>query len=227
MSLIAERLQSVQQRIASACAECHRDPRQVTLLAVSKTKPIADIEAAYAQGQRQFGENYVQEGAEKILALERLVDIEWHFIGPLQSNKTKLVATHFDWMHSLDRLKIAARLAEQRGFHQAPLNVLIQVNIDDEDSKAGIAADDVLPFAEQISSYPRLTLRGLMTIPKAEQPPAKARESLLKMRQLFEQLALVYPQVDTLSMGMSADLELAISCGATMVRIGTDIFGQR
>lgn len=227
MSLIAERLQLVQQRISSACADCQRQPSEVALLAVSKTKPIAEIEAAYAQGQRQFGENYVQEGAEKILALERLSDIEWHFIGPLQSNKTKLVAAHFDWMHSLDRLKIAMRLAEQRGFHQAPLNVLIQVNIDDETSKAGISADDLLPFAEQVSAYSRLSLRGLMTIPKANQTPTKARESLLEMQQLFKQLAQVHPQVDTLSMGMSADLELAISCGATMVRIGTDIFGQR
>ncbi|GAC03221.1 hypothetical protein GAGA_0356 [Paraglaciecola agarilytica NO2] len=181
---------------------------------------------AYEAGHRLFGENYVQEGVDKIQQLSELDDIEWHFIGPLQSNKTRPVAENFDWVHSIDRLKIAQRLNDQRSAHKK-LNVCIQVNIDNEASKAGVPPEDVNLLAEQISNMPNLTLRGLMTIPKAQQNAEMQRKSLSAMNALFVQLQTKYPQIDTLSMGMSNDMQLAIECGSTMVRIGSAIFGSR
>ena len=197
------------------------------LLAVSKTKPPEAVVAAYKAGQRAFGENYVQEGVEKIAQLASYKDIEWHFIGPLQSNKTKQVAENFAWVHSIDRLKIAKRLSDQRPASMSALQVLIQVNIDDEDSKSGISAAEVIAFAEEAVNYPRLRLRGLMAIPAAAPTPTQQQKSLKALYQCFQNLQQKLPQVDTLSVGMSNDLEAAIYHGSTMVRVGTDIFGAR
>ena len=197
------------------------------LLAVSKTKPVSAIEEAIQAGQTKFGENYVQEGVEKIIYFQNVKGLEWHFIGPLQSNKSRLVAEHFDWIQTIDRLKIAERLSTQRPLHKAALNVLIQINISDENSKSGIAPEQMLPLAAQISQLPNLRLRGLMAIPKPESDPAQQQIALRKMQQLFNRLQAEYPEVDTLSMGMSDDMQSAIECGSTMVRIGTAIFGAR
>lgn len=228
MTTIADRLAVAQSRIAQAAQKCARLPHSIRLLAVSKTKPIEDIIAAYDAGQRCFGENYVQEGVTKIEALKSThPDIEWHFIGPLQSNKTSLVAQHFDWMHTLSREKIAQRLNEQRPAHLAPLNVCIQINISDEDTKSGIDAEQMLPLADSISQLPHLQLRGLMAIPSATNDTAQQRRELSELKQLFDTLKQHYPAVDTLSMGMSNDLDVAIECGSTMVRIGSAIFGER
>lgn len=199
----------------------------VQLLAVSKTKPAVIIEQAYQAGQRLFGENYVQEGVEKVTQLQHLQDIEWHFIGPIQSNKTRDVAQHFAWVHSIDRLKIARRLAEQRPANIPPLQVLIQVNIDDEASKAGVQAAELAALASDIAKFPQLTLRGLMTIPAAQPTAAAQEQSMAAMYGLFSDLQTQYKTVDTLSMGMSNDMQVAIAHGATLVRIGTAIFGAR
>lgn len=224
---IEQALDKVNQRIATACSASQRPADSVRLLAVSKTKPESDIRAAYAAGQRDFGENYVQEGVQKVAALQDLNDICWHFIGPLQSNKSKDVAQHFDWMHSLDRLKVARRLHQQRTALQAPLQVLIQVNIDDEAAKAGIALSDIDAFAAALTEFPRLQLRGLMAIPQADASgPAQARSYRL-LHQALTTLQANHPTVDTLSLGMSNDLDAAIQHGTTMVRIGTSIFGKR
>jgi PLP dependent protein len=223
---IAERLQSAYLCIKQSAVAANRLPNAVQLLAVSKTKPVSDIEQAYAAGHRLFGENYVQEGVQKIQTLAALRDIEWHFIGPIQSNKTRLIAEHFLWVHSVDRLKIAQRLNEQRSAHRQ-LNVLIQVNIDDEASKAGVAPDDVAELAQQITMLPNLQLRGLMCIPKAEVSDEQQTASFHAMQQLFNALKQRYAQVDTLSMGMSGDMQAAITHGSTMVRLGTAIFGAR
>lgn len=224
---LKDALDKVNQRIAEACRVCERSPEGVRLLAVSKTKPDTDIRAAYASGQRDFGENYVQEGVDKVQALQDLDDICWHFIGPLQSNKSKDVAENFDWMHSLDRLKIARRLNQQRGQSQPPLQVLIQVNIDDENSKAGIPLSDVEYFAAALQEFPRLQLRGLMAIPQADANAEQQAQSFSMLQQAFHSLQASHPQVDTLSLGMSNDLDPAIQHGSTMVRIGTAIFGKR
>lgn len=226
METIAERLQSAYLCIKQSAVAANRLPNAVQLLAVSKTKPVSDIEQAYAAGHRLFGENYVQEGVDKIQTLAKLSDIEWHFIGPIQSNKTRLIAEHFLWVHSVDRLKIAQRLNDQRSPHR-PLNVLIQVNIDDEVSKAGVAPCEVAELAKQISTLANLQLRGLMCIPKAEVSETQQAASFNAMQQLFNALKKTYPQVDTLSMGMSGDMQAAISHGSTMVRLGTAIFGAR
>lgn len=224
---IEQALDNVNQRIATACSASQRPTGSVRLLAVSKTKPESDIRAAYAAGQRDFGENYVQEGVQKVAALQDLNDICWHFIGPLQSNKSKDVAQHFDWMHSLDRLKVARRLNQQRTALQVPLQVLIQVNIDDEAAKAGIALSDIDAFAAALTEFPRLQLRGLMAIPQADASgPAQARSYHL-LHQALTTLQANHPSVDTLSLGMSNDLDAAIQHGTTMVRIGTSIFGKR
>jgi pyridoxal phosphate enzyme (YggS family) len=202
----------------------------IQLLAVSKTKPIEAIYAAYQAGQRQFGESYVQEAIPKIQLLQTnpdYADIEWHFIGPLQSNKTKPVAEHFDWVHSVDREKIAQRLNEQRPAHLPALNVCLQINISGEQTKSGINADEVFGLAGIISQFPRLKLRGLMTIAENTDDMNVVRDNFLHMQQLFNQLKSQYPSVDTLSMGMTDDMPLAINCGSTMVRIGTAIFGSR
>ncbi|GGZ49390.1 MAG: YggS family pyridoxal phosphate-dependent enzyme [Alteromonadaceae bacterium] len=226
MGTIAERLKIALKTITQSVCEANRPANSVKLLAVTKTKPVSDIVQAYEAGHRLFGENYVQEGVDKIQQLSELDDIEWHFIGPLQSNKTRPVAENFDWVHSIDRLKIAQRLNDQRSAHKK-LNVCIQVNIDNEASKAGVPPEDVNLLAEQISNMPNLTLRGLMTIPKAQQNAEMQRKSLSAMNALFVQLQTKYPQIDTLSMGMSNDMQLAIECGSTMVRIGSAIFGSR
>lgn len=224
---IVQALDEVNQRIATACSAAQRSTDSVRLLAVSKTKPESDIRAAYAAGQRDFGENYVQEGIQKIAALQDLDDICWHFIGPLQSNKSKDVAQHFDWMHSLDRLKVARRLNQQRTELQAPLQVLIQVNIDEEAAKAGIALSEIDAFAAALAEFPRLQLRGLMAIPQADASEAAQARSYHSLQQALSKLQANHPEVDTLSLGMSNDLDAAIQHGTTMVRIGTSIFGKR
>lgn len=226
MGTIAERLQIALETITQTVSVANRPVNSVKLLAVSKTKPVSDIRQAYGAGHRLFGENYVQEGIEKIQQLADLTDIEWHFIGPLQSNKTRLVAEHFTWVQSIDRLKIAQRLNQQRSPYKK-LNICIQVNIDQELSKTGVLATEVLPLAEALSGLQNLTLRGLMAIPAAKGSPGKQQQSFQQMQQLFAQLQTKYPQVDTLSMGMSNDMQLAIGAGSTMVRVGTAIFGAR
>ncbi|WP_025819877.1 YggS family pyridoxal phosphate-dependent enzyme [Shewanella marina] len=228
MTTISDRLLQAQQRIELAAKKSNREAGEITLLAVSKTKPISQIEAAYQAGQRKFGENYVQEGVDKITQMQtQYPDIEWHFIGPLQSNKSKLIAEHFDWMHTLDRDKIAQRLASQRPSGMAPLNVCIQVNISQEQSKSGIAIDDIEQLADKISQMPQLNLRGLMAIPTATDDLTIQQHECQQLNNAFLKLKQRYPMLDTLSIGMSNDLEIAIANGSTMVRIGSAIFGAR
>jgi len=217
----------INDQIKQAANANKRDPSHIKLLAVSKTKPVSDIVVAYAYGHRDFGENYVQEAVEKIQQMSSYSDILWHFVGPLQSNKSKLITEYFDWMHSLDRIKIAKRLNEQRRAHQSPLNVCVQVNIDDEQSKAGIAPSEVINFIEQLQPLSRIKCRGLMTIPKADVSDTERRASFAKMQDLFSQCAQRFDNIDTLSMGMSDDLAVAIEYGSTMVRVGTSLFGKR
>ncbi|RDV29040.1 YggS family pyridoxal phosphate-dependent enzyme [Alteromonas aestuariivivens] len=227
MQSIAERLKAAQGRINQETALAHRPPNSVQLLAVSKTKPVSDITQAYEAGQRLFGENYVQEGVDKIIQLQALADIEWHMIGPLQSNKTKVVAEHFDWVQSIDRSKIAQRLNDQRPDSMPPLQVLIQLNIDDEDSKSGATPKQLEALIEQIEALPRLVLRGLMAIPKASPTVEEQQRTLGRLQQIFEHYHTKLANFDTLSVGMSGDLGPAIAHGSTMVRIGTAIFGAR
>jgi len=227
MTSISQNLHSVEQRIADTAQRCGRSSQEITLLAVSKTKPESDIEAAYLAGQRCFGENYVQEGVSKITALAHLSDIDWHFIGPLQSNKSRLVAEHFAWCHTVDRLKLAQRLATQRPEHLPPLNVLIQVNISDESSKSGIQAEELNELAAAITKLPQLRLRGIMAIPAPEPDYARQLVVCQRMATLYHALAEHYPEVDTLSLGMSDDLDAAITAGSTLVRVGSAIFGAR
>lgn len=227
MTSIQQNLQQVRQRIAAAAARCGRAPEEITLLAVSKTKPASAVEEAFAAGQTAFGENYVQEGVEKVQALAAHPELAWHFIGPLQSNKSRLVAENFAWCHTIDRQRIAQRLNDQRPATLPPLNVLIQVNISDENSKSGIMLEAVSGLAEQIAALPHLRLRGLMAIPAAESDYAQQLAVCQQMAEAFRQLQQHYPGVDTLSLGMSDDMEAAIAAGSTMVRIGTAIFGAR
>jgi pyridoxal phosphate enzyme (YggS family) len=199
-------------------------------MAVSKTRSASDLRVAYKAGQKAFGENYLQEALEKIQALSDLPDLEWHFIGPIQSNKTRQIAQAFDWVHSVDRLKIARRLSEQRGESLTPLNVCLQVNINDEDSKAGCPLTELPALAEGVMALPNIRLRGLMAIPDPDQPQAGLQASFGKLADTLERLRQEHAgsdSLDTLSMGMSADLETAIEAGATWVRIGTAIFGAR
>lgn len=227
---IKDNLTSIHQQIQTACQKVGRPQSAVKLLAVSKTKPVEDIQMAIDAGQRAFGENYVQEGIEKIQYFaDKHPELEWHFIGPLQSNKTRLVAEYFDWMQTMDRAKIADRLNEQRSHYKKPLNVLIQINISDESSKSGIQPAEMLALAKHIENLPHLRLRGLMAIPAPTDDIAEQEKALSAMQVLFEELKAVCPdqQIDTLSMGMSDDMRTAIACGSTMVRIGTAIFGQR
>ena len=226
MTTIRNNLQRVQERIATACAQAQRPVTDVTLLAVSKTFSPDAVREAHDAGQRAFGENYIQEAVEKI-ALLRELPLQWHCIGPVQSNKTRLVATHFDWVHTIDRLKIAQRLAEQRPQELPPLQVCIQVNIDGGPTKAGVAPKEVLVLAGAIRLLPQLKLRGLMTIPEPAADFAAQRAIHMRTRALFDQLNAAGLHLDTLSMGMTADLEAAIDAGSTMVRIGTAIFGGR
>ncbi|CAH6637286.1 YggS family pyridoxal phosphate-dependent enzyme [Pseudocitrobacter vendiensis] len=229
MNDIAHNLAQVRDKISAAASRCGRLSEEVTLLAVSKTKPASAVEEAMAAGQRAFGENYVQEGVEKIRFFQDkgITDLQWHFIGPLQSNKSRLVAEHFDWCHTVDRLKIATRLSEQRPAHLPPLNVLIQVNISDEQSKSGIAPEAVDALAAEVSALPNLCLRGVMAIPAPETKYDKQFAVAQQMAVAFARLKTHYPTVDTLSLGMSDDMEAAIAAGSTMVRIGTAIFGAR
>lgn len=224
MATIAENLQAVRERIARAAEAAGRAPSSVRLLAVSKAHPADRIEAAAAAGQRAFGENYVQEALEK---MARFPDLEWHLIGPLQSNKTRAVAERFDWVHSVASEKIARRLSEQRPDERPPLNVLIQVNVSGEPTKAGVDARSVLPLAQAILGLPRLRLRGLMAIPEPTRDVVLQRERFSEVRRLAESLDRQGIHMDTLSMGMSDDLESAIAEGATIVRVGTAIFGAR
>ncbi|MDG6895867.1 YggS family pyridoxal phosphate-dependent enzyme [Volucribacter amazonae] len=229
-NIIQQNLSQIQHNIATYCQQANRQPNAVTLLAVSKTKPVQAILTAYQSGQHAFGENYVQEGVEKIQYCQQQgIKLEWHFIGPLQSNKTKLVAEHFDWIQTLSRNKIADRLNAQRPSHLPPLNVLIQINISDEQSKSGIQPNELMALAKHIEKLPHLRLRGIMAIPENTTDQTEQISVFNQMQTLFQQLQQQCPnqQIDTLSMGMSADMESAIKCGSTMVRIGTAIFGQR
>lgn len=234
MSILKEglqaRIQAVRDRITTAALAAGRPADSVRLLAVSKTFPASAVEATLACGLTAFGENYAQEGCDKVDALRAShpeAVLEWHFIGPLQSNKTRMVAERFDWVQSVDREKIALRLAEQRPAHLPPLNVLLQVNISAEDSKSGLAPEDVPALAARVAGESRLRLRGLMAIPEATDDPARQRAAFARMRALFEALRQQGHDIDTLSMGMSGDLDAAIAEGATLVRIGTAIFGDR
>ena len=227
--MIAQNLAHIRAQIQQ-CEYQFKTQSAVKLLAVSKTKPIEAILAAYEAGQMVFGENYVQEGVEKIqFYQQQQIELEWHFIGPLQSNKTRLVAEYFDWMQTLERAKIADRLNEQRPPHKAPLNVLIQVNISNEASKSGVQPDDILPLARHVENLPHLRLRGLMAIPEPTDDVVQQEQTFRQMRTLFESLqeALPHAHIDTLSMGMTDDMQSAIKCGSTMVRVGTAIFGKR
>jgi PLP dependent protein len=227
-SHVARHLDEVRQRIAKAAANASRDASAVTLLAVSKTFPAEDVRAAFNAGQRAFGENYVQEAVAKIAELADLrSQVEWHFIGPLQSNKTKVVAENFDWVHSVDRLKIAERLSDQRGDSMAALNVCLQVNVSGEASKSGVTPDETLALARAVAALPRLRLRGLMAIPEPAGTLDEQRAPHRRLREIMDTLRAEGLELDTLSMGMSADIEAAILEGATMVRIGTAIFGAR
>jgi pyridoxal phosphate enzyme (YggS family) len=221
-----ERLQRVQQQIAQALARSVRPADATALLAVSKTRPASDILALYQLGQRRFGENYLQEALEKIAQL-REYDIEWHFIGPIQSNKTRDIASHFSWVHSVDRLKIARRLSEQRPTGLPPLNICLQVNVSGEASKSGCTLQELPVLATEIASLPNLQLRGLMAIPAPSDDDESQRQPFCILREALERLNAGGLQLDTLSMGMSGDLTAAIAEGATLVRIGTALFGPR
>jgi pyridoxal phosphate enzyme (YggS family) len=226
MTSIGCNLQAVRRRIAAACHASRRDPAEVALLAVSKAWPADCVAEAAAAGQRAFGENYVQEGVAKATALAGM-NLEWHFIGPLQSNKTRPVASHFHWVHSVDRLKIAQRLAEQRDAHLPPLNVCLQVNVSGEASKSGVAPAELPELAQAVAALPRLALRGLMAIPEATDDADLLGRRFAAVRRLGDELRARGLNLDTLSMGMSDDLEVAIAEGATLVRVGSAIFGQR
>ena len=230
MSVIRQNLQAVRQRITTAADSAQRDVHAIDLLAVSKTFGADAVIAAAEAGQRAFGENYLQEALDKIAAVRAArpdLVLEWHFIGPIQSNKTRPIAEHFDWVHSVNREKIAQRLSEQRPAHLPPLNVCLQVNISGEASKSGVLPADALAVAKAIAALPRLRLRGLMAIPEAEGDEAQQRAPFRQLHALFDQLRAAGLQLDTLSMGMSADMTAAIAEGATIVRIGSAIFGTR
>ncbi|MGG7603898.1 YggS family pyridoxal phosphate-dependent enzyme [Massilia sp. BKSP1R2A-1] len=230
MSIIAENLQAVEATIGAACASSGRGKNEVRLLAVSKTFPAEAVVEAMAAGQRAFGENYLQEGLDKMQEVARLqpdTPIEWHFIGPIQSNKTRPIATHFQWVHTVERLKIAQRLSEQRPEELGPLDICIQVNISGEASKSGAGEDELPELARLVAALPNLRLRGLMAIPEATKDEAQQRAAFARLRTLFEALRAQGLALDTLSMGMSGDLKAAVAEGATIVRIGSAIFGAR
>jgi pyridoxal phosphate enzyme (YggS family) len=228
MTTIAANLQQVQERIVTACTAAGRDFQSVRLLAVSKTFPAQALRAAHAAGQCAFGENYVQEAENKILALTDLrAHLEWHCIGPLQSNKTRVVAEQFDWVHSVDRLKIAQRLSDQRPAGLPPLQVCLQVNVDGGANKSGVAPAEALGLARDVAGLPNLRLRGLMAIPEPADGFDAQKALFLRATALYDEIRAAGIALDTLSMGMSADLEAAIAAGSTMVRVGTAIFGAR
>ena len=226
MSSIESNLQVVRERIAAAARAAGREPGTVALLAVSKTFPAQAVGAAQAAGQREFGENYVQEGVEKIAALSALPLI-WHFIGPIQSNKTRAIAEHFQWVHSVEREKIARRLSDARPLGLAPLDICLQVNVSGEASKSGVAPEGLRELAEAVRTLPRLRLRGLMGVPEPSADVELQCRRFRRLRILQQELNAAGFGLDTLSMGMSQDLEAAVSEGATIVRIGTAIFGER
>lgn len=230
MSSIQQNIEHITSQIRNDEQKCGRSPESVQLLAVSKTKPVEAILEAYQAGQTAFGENYVQEGVNKVQHFAQHYPenrIEWHFIGPIQSNKSRLVAEHFDWVHTIDRAKIAQRLNDQRPGELKPLQVLIQVNTSGEDSKSGVTDAEVFELAELISRLPNLTLRGLMLIPANVSDYDSQLHEFQKLAKLKQDLEQQYPEIDTLSMGMSGDMTAAIDAGSTMVRIGTAIFGAR
>ncbi len=226
MTTISANLQAVIARIEAAARRFGRHPDGISLLAVSKTWPASEVREAAFSGQRLFGENYVQEGVTKVKLLESL-GLEWHFIGPLQSNKSRPVAEAFDWVHSVDRLKIAERLSEQRPDNRPALQVCIQVNVSGEQTKSGVSLDEAAALAHRVAELPKLRLRGLMAIPEPVEDFDAQRIAFRRLREAFEQLNKEGLSLDTLSMGMSHDLEAAIAEGATMVRVGTAIFGER
>ncbi len=226
MNSIAQRLEQVRARITQAEQRAQRPPGSTRLLAVSKTRPIEDLRAALAAGQTCFGENYLQDALPKIAELADEL-IEWHYIGPLQSNKTREIAGHFAWVHSVDRLKIARRLSEQRPPYLPPLNLCLQINTSGEASKSGIVPEEALKLARAIADLPHLQLRGLMTIPAPGSGFEQQRQPFRQLRELFAQLNAEGLALDTLSMGMSGDYPIAIESGSTMVRIGSTIFGAR
>ena len=226
MTTISANLQAVIARIEDAARRFGRNPDGISLLAVSKTWPASDVREAALAGQRSFGENYVQEGVSKALSLASL-NLDWHFIGPLQSNKTRPVAETFAWVHSVDRLKIAERLSEQRPESLPALQVCIQVNVSGEQTKSGVSPDAVAALARRVAELPRVRLRGLMAIPEPVEDFVRQRAAFRRLRELYEQLKKEGLPLDTLSMGMSHDLEAAVAEGATMVRVGTAIFGER
>ncbi|NDW14085.1 YggS family pyridoxal phosphate-dependent enzyme [Alteromonas genovensis] len=227
MQTIAERINSALEGITQVATSVHRPPNSVKLLAVSKTKPVSDIIEAYEAGQQMFAENYVQEGVEKVQELAHLTDIEWHMIGPIQSNKTKVVAEHFHWVQSVDREKVARRLNDQRPDNLPALNVCIQLNIDDEDSKSGVKSGELDGLVQFIESQEKLCLRGIMAIPKANPSEEEQALTLGKLKELYDHYHKSLANFDTLSVGMSSDMNAAIKNGSTMVRIGTAIFGKR
>lgn len=227
---ISENLQVVQHRIATSAQAAGRDPSSIALLAVSKTFDAQAVLTAAQAGQRAFGENYVQEAIDKISVTRELnpdLQLEWHFIGPIQSNKTRQIAEHFDWVHSVDRLKIAQRLSEQRPADMAPLQICLQVNVSGEATKSGLEPDVLLELARVVNTLPNIRLRGLMAIPEPTEDVEQQRAAFAKLRLMQNDLQAVGIQTDTLSMGMSADMDAAIAEGATIVRIGTAIFGGR
>jgi pyridoxal phosphate enzyme (YggS family) len=226
MTTIALQLQTVHDRITAACRAADRLPAQVALLAVSKTFGAEAVAAAYAAGQTAFGENYIQEAVHKITQLRHL-PLQWHCIGPIQSNKTRLVAEHFDWVHTVDRLKVAQRLSEQRPAGLAPLQVCLQVNVDGGATKSGVLPAEALALAQQVATLPNLRLRGIMSIPEPAADFVAACALFARARAVLEDLNAAGLALDTLSMGMSADLEAAIHEGSTMVRVGSAIFGGR
>lgn len=221
---ITQRFKQIRSQISNAELAFNRQPGSVLLLAVSKTKPAEDLAAAYQSGQRHFGENYLQEALGKQQELGAY-DITWHFIGPIQSNKTKALATHFDWVHSVDSLKVARRLSEQRPSHLPPLNICLQVNISDEQSKSGISLDELPELCEQVAKLPNLRLRGVMAIPAPQDDFEQQRRPYKTLYQAVAKLGR--PELDTFSFGMTGDLQAAIAEGSTIVRIGTALFGER
>ncbi|PKF63090.1 YggS family pyridoxal phosphate-dependent enzyme [Psychromonas sp. psych-6C06] len=231
MTNIQKQINNVTQKIAYAATQVQRNAHEIQLLAVSKTKPVSLIKEAYLAGLRHFGENYVQESVEKIQQIKLDNDFNeptyWYFIGPLQSNKTRAVAENFDWVQSVERLKIAQRLNDQRPNHLQQLNICLQVNISGEASKSGTTLSQVIELASQVSDLPRLKLRGIMAIPEKTENIERLEKQFNELHNIYNKLQTLYPEVDTLSMGMSGDLQSAIKCGSTMVRIGTDIFGAR
>lgn len=226
MFSIADNLENVRNRIEKAATAAQRDHASVRLLAVSKTRQASELIEAVQHGVHEFGENYLQEALDKITEMND-PSITWHFIGPIQSNKTRPIAEHFQWVHTVDRLKVAQRLSSQRPTGLPPLNICIQINIDNEDSKSGIALSELQPLARQINELPNLHIRGLMAIPRADADNTELQHSYTQLQNALAELKKLCPSADTLSIGMSDDLEVAIHCGATIVRIGTAIFGPR